>query len=730
MLVARRIGSDIPGHDRNELPQSNGLIKRTDHSTAVIQRGEASVHHDIEETATEGIDPRLLKEMYAGNWMRDFSQLNLPMPHSLVANLPKDVDEPTGESIGAEGAEDIITSVIRALAFLEFGPEITNDLITPGNIGVYTPEQHVDNPMGTTAANHLVRDSGSGSLRPGRPQDNPLSSQPDSDDPDRDTQLAGKAFPGLQTENPELFEVSDAGLTKHIYNAIEWTKEQLGSAVSAGESPQGRMFLGSALHAVEDYFAHSNFIEVALNSEIDRVISTQYVTRATDYSVNFLRQAEENRDLVSGNYVDTLYDARSSGGRMAITTGTAGPEDLKVSLGQIVLPRLPGLTSIINRKIDEALNLIIETDGESGWDEIQETLKSDEGGYAAIEVISALDRHIKVPVYNIYLTGYDIPLTDRFIPTGWETSKSSKGVVRGIQDYIALYRRIQLRFNELETAVNILFPITLLFDLKKKFTKLFRAKIGELKKAVQTQINEFLLSLVEEITGLDLKEEKEKGIEHALNYAANVGVEHLREGTSIESQLPEIKEKYKDDPEGLYQAYGIIDDDFMPALPPSHSEISKDHPPHEDDDHKPLDALSGYDVSEGSLFYQIHHNLAVEADKHIIKKLQQVWDDQLQANSANALETTPTIDPNVVMDEARQHQAREEQRAAGEGRQLRTFAHEGPSVQDLMALVDYFISHPADTSWWKPILTDYVNSNEEEIISHIRQRNRTREKRN
>ena len=69
---------------------------------------------------------------------------------------------------------------------------------------------------------------------------------------------------------------------------------------------------------------------------------------------------------MSGNYVDTLYKARSSDGRMAVTTGTAGPEDLKVSLGQIVLPKLPGLSRIINKKIDEALNLIIETDGKSG----------------------------------------------------------------------------------------------------------------------------------------------------------------------------------------------------------------------------------------------------------------------------------------------------------------------------------------------------------------------------
>ena len=165
----------------------------------VIQRGEAPVHEDIEKTATDGIDEKLLKEMYAGNWMRDFSQLNLPMPHNLVKKLPKNVANPTGESIGARGAEDIITAVIRVLAFLHFGPEITNELITSENIGVYTPEQHDDNPMGTTAEDHLVRDSQTGLMRPALPQyttENPTTAPAEiyNEDTDRDEQSKGRPF--------------------------------------------------------------------------------------------------------------------------------------------------------------------------------------------------------------------------------------------------------------------------------------------------------------------------------------------------------------------------------------------------------------------------------------------------------------------------------------------------------------------------------------------------------
>ena len=46
-----------------------------------------------------------------------------------------------------------------------------------------------------------------------------------------------------------------------------------------------------------------------------------------------------------------------------------------------------------------------------------------------------------------------------------------------------------------------------------------------------------------------------------------------------------------------------------------------------------------------------------------------------------------------------------------------------------MALVDYFIAHPDDTAWWKPIVSSYVSIHEKEVIKHIQQRNLTRGKR-
>ncbi|MBT9316652.1 HET-C-related protein [Leptothoe spongobia] len=710
-------------------------------NVGLIQRGEAHVHQGIEESAVldsgKGESSRdETMEMYAGNWMRDFSQLNLPRAHKLARQLPKNVNDPQGAKIGAAGAEDIITAVIRSLAFLHFGTKITNELVTSENIGVYTPEQHVDNPMGTTAADHLVRDSESGLLREGRQQ---VSSQLVSDDIDRDEQLAGKAFPGSQVENPDLYKVSDAGLGKHIYNAIEWTKEQLWQSVSAGESPTGRMRLGSALHAVEDYFAHSNFVEVALNSEIGRAVKARAGNAA--FSPEFLKQAQAEKSTgnkqVDGAYVDTLYDAKTPKGRMAVTTGTAGSEDLKVSVGQILLPKLPKLVEISDRKIDEAFNLVEKNEGNSTWEEIEKQLKSQDKdtaeGAATLEIIKALDRHIQVPVHDIWLTGWSIPLTNRFIPTGYETSESSAGLISAIQHYMRLHKRIMKRIDEFETVVNILFPITLLLDLKSRIVEWFKGQISKLRDEIKRRKNEFILNLAADITGVDAKEAKKRGLDWLVHQAAHEGIEHTRGNTAIAAQLEDIKNKK--DPNTLASAYGIENGEAQYAFPPSHSEISKDHPPHHEDSmfsgvmtHLKANQ-SEYDVGEGSLFYRLHRQLAIEADKHIISKTQEAWDEKSNANSAEALRTNPHLSTEEITKQARRNRIREEKRAKKEGRISESYGFAGQHVEDLMSLVDFFISHPDDTSWWRPILSSYVSANEPEVIKHIRQRNLTRGKR-
>jgi hypothetical protein len=51
-------------------------------------------------------------------------------------------------------------------------------------------------------------------------------------------------------------------------------------------------------------------------------------------------------------------------------------------------------------------------------------------------------------------------------------------------------------------------------------------------------------------------------------------------------------------------------------------------------------------------------------------------------------------------------------------------------VAKLVSLVDQFISHPDDTSWWKPVTTAYIASDPDSVYESILRRNKVRGERN
>ena len=55
-----------------------------------------------------------------------------------------------------------------------------------------------------------------------------------------------------------------SGLPEYIERGKLHSKDMLTRAIQDGRTPKGMQEMGDALHAVEDYYSHSNFIEVAL----------------------------------------------------------------------------------------------------------------------------------------------------------------------------------------------------------------------------------------------------------------------------------------------------------------------------------------------------------------------------------------------------------------------------------------------------------------------------------
>jgi hypothetical protein len=198
-------------------------------------------------------------------------------------------------------------------------------------------------------------------------------------------------------------------------------------------------------------------------------------------------------------------------------------------------------------------------------------------------------------------------------------------------------------------------------------------------------------------------------------------------------------------------------------LPPSHSEISKDHPPHkhegkpewheESDEKKKISGAverkldehhheDGHghdeeheDLGEGSSFYGLHRALAVEADRHIMKQLEVCWRGQLIPGQ-NIDEGKMEVGHDKVLGEAQQVAGwAAEQRAKGGFRHAQTDPRVNaelrgrPEVMSLLNLVDMFVSHPTSSLWWRTIFDNYLAQHGEEVHGAILARNRTRGRR-
>lgn len=194
-------------------------------------------HESVEDEARLRMDPALRFSpaegnlIYFGNWLRDYSQ----------AIDPKIIRRPD-ESITSGLTRPAMTQIVDLLAELHFIEE-KGDLdqrsrslfrVTPAKLGVYRPEEHIDNPKG---------------IEDGR-----------ADDP---------AFRGDWTE-AEVAIDPVRNMKNYIATPGPWATSsayitsELRQAVALGRTPEGFRRLGQALHVLEDFFAHSNWCELAL----------------------------------------------------------------------------------------------------------------------------------------------------------------------------------------------------------------------------------------------------------------------------------------------------------------------------------------------------------------------------------------------------------------------------------------------------------------------------------
>ncbi|MFL4598888.1 HET-C-related protein, partial [Stenotrophomonas maltophilia] len=191
---------------------------------------ESFGHRSIEAVLGKvGFSRSDMNSIYFGNWLRDYSQLLDP---KIVRppNLPKD--------LGKYISRSALTKVVDVLAGSEFYAlrrgNYRNYGVTTDRLGVYRPSEHIDNPK---------------NIKPSPPD-------PRTIDPD---------FEPWITPGSDLLKVDpNRSMKRYIVRSSDFMESELRKAMSLGKTPDGMRHFGSALHVLEDYFAHSNFCELSL----------------------------------------------------------------------------------------------------------------------------------------------------------------------------------------------------------------------------------------------------------------------------------------------------------------------------------------------------------------------------------------------------------------------------------------------------------------------------------
>ncbi|KAA8913490.1 HET-C domain protein [Sphaerosporella brunnea] len=198
-------------------------------------------HGDIEDTLKEIAflhgakwTSKMIRRVYFGNWLRDYSQA---LDVGTLKSVPKDT----------------IRCLVWILSFMSFGYATGEYEVTEERLGVYRPEEHIDNPKGyADDMNAQVYDPRL------RPQVHPH-------------ELAIDPITGMKNyiANETGGWATSSGyvkfsLTRCIHYGRMYTSGPPGQRGREEDLCEALRCLGQALHCLEDFSAHSNYIELVL----------------------------------------------------------------------------------------------------------------------------------------------------------------------------------------------------------------------------------------------------------------------------------------------------------------------------------------------------------------------------------------------------------------------------------------------------------------------------------
>lgn len=326
-------------------------------------------HFEVENGGHAYLTTQALQEMgltldesvmgYQGNWMRDLSQANVPGLTSMI------------------GAAKL-NAILQVLSIKEFGRGFD-----PKEFGTYDPVEHIDNPTDLRASDVYKQTDGAATPGPINPDSTipivnvdasgqanaPSGSEHEGYakngvDPRYQETATRMASAGQQIVNPDeqtAFQVSNLGMPVYINTSKEWAKATLEKSARLGKKdPLGPREFGSGIHAVQDYYAHSNFCEIAINVMIKegklQVTGSDGKKKAVDNSMRLDTHVHANdkngeKGVSSVNlrvkdmpgYDPAKMGKGGKGDREVMATGSFNLTDTAVSLLHVLKEKILGV---------------------------------------------------------------------------------------------------------------------------------------------------------------------------------------------------------------------------------------------------------------------------------------------------------------------------------------------------------------------------------------------------
>ncbi|KAM0553835.1 hypothetical protein ACHAPJ_007181 [Fusarium lateritium] len=174
----------------------------------------------------------LIKRTYFGNWLRDYSQA---------------VDIGSLKGVNAE----TVRILVWVLSFMAHGYATGEFEVTADRLGVYRPEEHIDNPLGY------------GDGVDARTFDKRLRGPVEKIETDIDPRTGMKNY--IANENGN-WATSAAYLRYSFARSIHYGRLYTSGSKKGNDDDlcEALRCLGQALHTMEDFSAHSNYCELAL----------------------------------------------------------------------------------------------------------------------------------------------------------------------------------------------------------------------------------------------------------------------------------------------------------------------------------------------------------------------------------------------------------------------------------------------------------------------------------